>query len=126
VTLLDGPPRLSDFDPPSLDRANVAALRSRITVAAAEPFASAYPRRYGSGLAARLVDGTELAVSVEDALGDPENPLSDAEIVRKGETLLEAAGMTTALRNALVRATLDLAEGGSLAGLTDRFPDFTR
>lgn len=121
ATLLGGPPQLAAFDAPAIHRPEIAALRDRITLAVAEPYASAYPRRFGSGLVARFDDGTTVEASVPDALGDPENPLSEDDVVAKAEVLIAAAGLDTRETDAMVRAALALAEGGTVAALTDLF-----
>lgn len=124
VALIEGPPHLAAFAPPALDRPDIAALRSRIIVGATEPYASAYPRRFGTGLTARFADGTVVEVSVADALGDPENPLPEREIVAKAGRLMAAAGLNEPQSNSLIAATLALADQGTVTALTDRFPSF--
>lgn len=120
VTLLDGPPTLDAFGTIALQRPEVARLRSRISVTAGEPYASAYPRRFGSGLRAWYPDGTEREVSVLDALGDPENPLSEEAVIGKARALLHASGRGKTA-DALIRAALDLATGGDVAAVTQSF-----
>ncbi|MDB5591920.1 MmgE/PrpD family protein [Enterovirga sp.] len=121
ATLIDGPPQLAAFEPAGLGRADIAALRRRITVAVSEPYGSAYPRRFGSGLEARYQDGTTVAVAVHDALGDPENPLSRDALIAKAETLIAAAGRDADETRAVIRAALALDQGGAIAGLTHQF-----
>jgi 2-methylcitrate dehydratase PrpD len=120
TALIDGPPELAAFEPSGLGRPDIAALRRRITVGVKEPYDSAYPRRFGSGLEARYEDGTTVAVAVPDALGDPENPLSRHDVIAKAETLIAAAGRDADETGAVIRATLALDQGGAIAGLTDR------
>jgi 2-methylcitrate dehydratase PrpD len=119
VTLLDGPPTLASFEAGAIDRSDVAALRSRIEVRLAERYATAYPRRFGSGLRAELPDGAVLETSVPDALGDPENPLDDGAVIAKAVSLLAAAGLGSRA-DTIVRAALALPEGGTPAELTAR------
>lgn len=122
IALLDGAPQLAAFEGPALRRADVAALRRRIAVRAAEPFASAYPRRFGAGITLQLADGRVLRADAPDALGDPENPVSDDAIVGKARMLMGAAGLPADEVEALVAAALGLATGGSPSQLTARLP----
>ena len=84
VALLDGPPPLEAFEPAAIARADVAALRAKVEVAAAEPYVSAYPARYGAEVEVELADGTRRIARMPDALGDPENPLSVEGRAREG------------------------------------------
>ncbi len=118
VTLLGGPPPLAAFEKDGIDQPDAAALRRRVRVRLAEPYASAYPRRFGSGLEAEFADGTTLAAAAPDALGDPENPLSEHAVIAKAHSLLEAAGTKPAAAAEIARAVLSLATGGSLPELT--------
>ena len=58
----------------------------------AEPYASAYPVHLGTGVKVTLSDGVELAASRHDAKGDPEAPLSRADMVAKATMLMRLGG----------------------------------
>ncbi|MGG5819404.1 MmgE/PrpD family protein [Falsiroseomonas sp. HW251] len=119
VALLDGKPPLSAFDPPALDRADLSALRARVTVAEDPALTRAYPAHFGAAVAVTLADGTTLREAMPDALGDPENPLDDAAIVAKACMLMGSAGVAP---DAIVAAALALAEGGTVAALNAALP----
>lgn len=121
VTLLDGPPPLAVFEPPFLDNPRTAALRSKVQVAGAEPYLSAFPERYGAGIRVKTREGV-FEASVPTALGDPENPIDHARIVAKARSLLEAAGCARAQIDRLVEATLALSSGGPVAALAQALP----
>jgi 2-methylcitrate dehydratase PrpD len=120
VALLDGPPPLAAFDPPALGRADVAALRARVTVAEDPAFTRAYPAHFGAAVAVELAGGTELREEVPDALGDPENPLREDAILAKARMLMESAGV--ARPGDAIDAALALAEGAPAARLNDLLP----
>jgi 2-methylcitrate dehydratase PrpD len=120
VTLLDGPPPLSAFDPPALDRGDLAALRACVTVAAEPGFTRAYPTHYGAAIRVTLADGETLRESVPDALGDPENPLAEDAILAKARMLMESAGVARA--DGVIVAALALADGAPAAHLNDALP----
>lgn len=96
VALLRGQPQLKDFQPDAIADPAVAALRRRVSVEVGPDYEARYPARFG----AELVAGGERSV-VMDALGDPENPMSDAQIRQKAVTLMMAGGMSDAASAAL-------------------------
>lgn len=120
IVLLEGPPPLEAFEPSAFPRA--AALRRKVRLEAAEPYASAYPQRYGAGLTLRLKDGRMLAAEAPDALGDPENPVTPAQVEDKARMLLGAAGLESARIDRIVGAAAELPRGGALADLTRLLP----
>lgn len=122
VCLLKGEPQLADFDPPALAEPRIAALRERVSVAAADPYASAYPHHYGARVSVALKSGKRLEAAVTDALGDPELPLAESAIVAKAEMLLKAAGVSAANAGRTTRAALAIADGGRVAALTETLP----
>jgi 2-methylcitrate dehydratase PrpD len=120
VVLLDGAPPLAAFGPLALERADIAALRARVTVADSTAFTHAYPAHYGAAVTVTLADGTTLHEAVPDALGDPENPLAEDAILAKARMLMESAGVTRA--DAVIAAALALADGAPAAHLNDALP----
>ncbi|WP_419908224.1 MmgE/PrpD family protein [Hoeflea sp.] len=115
IVLLAGEPKLADFSTDAISRADVTALRDRVSVQLDSVFDTSYPAHYGSGVDVKLSDGRQITVNVPDALGDPENPLSDDRIVHKAQHLMMAAGLTETAANSMTDATLSLASGGNLA-----------
>ncbi len=69
-------------------RRELAALRARVTARAAEPYASAYPRAWGSAVTVTLRDGERLSVRRTHAKGDPESPLTPIELIAKARMLM--------------------------------------
>lgn len=122
AVLLDGPPQLAAFEPAALSRPDIAALRQRIVLRAAERFTSAYPQHYGARVSARLRDGQSYTAEVADALGDPENPVSGTQVAEKARTLMASAGLKPRRIAAIVAATKALANGGALRDLTRLLP----
>jgi 2-methylcitrate dehydratase PrpD len=120
VALLAGKPTLMDFEPPAIARPDFAGLRVRIVLAEAEAFSKAYPLRFGSAVSVTLHDGTTLRELVTDALGDPENPLPESDILVKAAMLLSSAGIECPQR--IMNAALSLAEGAPVSALCDVLP----
>jgi 2-methylcitrate dehydratase PrpD len=120
VTLVQGRPTLADFEPHSIARADLAALRARMTVREGDGFTRAYPMHFGSSVEVALADSTTLREAVPDALGDPENPLETDEILAKAAMLLQSAGV--AQPGPVIAAALELAEGAPVSRLNDALP----
>ena len=122
IALIDGPPMLTSFEPAALRRSDVAALRERVALAVSEPLASAYPARYGAEIVVTLTDGSTRRVVVPDAKGDPENPMTAAEVEGKARTLMSAAKVAPERIDAVVSRTMALTSGGTLDDLVALLP----
>ncbi len=103
----------SAFDAPA--RAALADLRARVKLCRAEPYASAYPRAWGSAVTVIGKDGSRVGAQRTQAKGDPEAPLSREEIIAKATMLLRYGGVHDP--DSLITALLALADGGSLPRL---------
>lgn len=117
VCLCHGPPRLEHFHASQLQAPDVAAWRKKVRVHASPHWSSRYPEHYGAGITLQLTNGTSLSATINDALGDPERPLSPNDIQRKAIQLLDAAGWPAATRDAAIHACLDAEATESPAGL---------
>lgn len=122
VTLLRGAPELADFEPDTISDLQVRALAARVSVEAAEPFASAYPARYGARMVVTSRDGGEHASDVPDALGDPENPISAERLRQKALALCAAGGVSPSMAAHLCDAAMGLADGTTLASFAAMLP----
>ncbi|MEP0203336.1 MAG: MmgE/PrpD family protein [Halioglobus sp.] len=74
-------------------RQSLTDLRAKISIAATEPWVSAYPDAWGSRVFVTLTDGDQLTAQRSFAKGDPELPLTDSEMITKAEMLLAYAGL---------------------------------
>ncbi|MDQ1079443.1 MmgE/PrpD family protein [Pseudoroseomonas cervicalis] len=101
-----GAVRLDAFAPARLRDPVLRAFMSKVSVSLAPELAEAYPRRRAARLRLELQDGTVLTHEQPTRKGDPEDPLTDAELDAKFDELagpvLGAAG-AAALR-ALIRS----------------------
>ena len=84
---------------------STSITRARVRVRQCERFDRAYPAHYG----ASVTIGGETSVA-EDALGDPERPMSDAQVREKARALMAHGGVREP--SELIEAVLsgDLAE----------------
>jgi len=98
-------------------RAALAPVREKVTIKAAEPYASNYPEAWGSAVTVLLEDGTERRASKTHAKGDPEAPLDRDEMIAKARSLLAFAGLGGGEVETMIGAVLALAEDGPLPAL---------
>lgn len=94
VSLLYGPPALEHFEPASIDDPHVTELRGKITVIECNDCTAAYPSHFGSRVSVTLADGATHAHTINDALGDPENPLQLGQLRDKCISLLRYSGLS--------------------------------
>jgi 2-methylcitrate dehydratase PrpD len=87
-----------------------------------EALTAAYPRHFGATVTLHLTDGTELRETIPDALGDPENPLPEPDLLAKARMLMASAGLAPSTTDALVGAALALAFGAPAATLNEALP----
>ena len=106
ICLLRGEPSLEDFELAAINEPEVAALRTRVKVSVGDEYQERYPARFGAEVAA----GREL-IQVEDALGDPENPVTDLQLQEKALMLLTAGGASSADSRSVIKVTLDEETG---------------
>jgi 2-methylcitrate dehydratase PrpD len=116
VSLLDGEPDLASFEPPCFERADIAALRHRTTVRIDDIFGHAVPIRFRARVTI-TIDGATHGEEIHDAKGDPANPIGPPEIEAKAMMLMRSGGVDDVAARAIVAATHELAEGGTLPAL---------
>ena len=113
TALVHGSVRLAAFEPQRLNDAATRALMKRTTAALDPEVDAAFPGRRGARVQVMLRDGRRLAHLQTDRKGDPELPLSDADLEGK---LMELAAPV--LGDAEARALLEriwaLPAGGPL------------
>lgn len=74
-------------------RAGLADLRERVSIRVAEPYASAYPRAWGSAVTVTVRGGQQLTVRRTHAKGDPEAAVSPVELIAKARMLMTYGGV---------------------------------
>jgi 2-methylcitrate dehydratase PrpD len=93
-------------------------LRAKVELREDPAYTGPYPARFGASVQVDLTDGRSVTREVPDALGDPENPLTDEQLCGKARMLMASAGYSAAAAADVIRAALALVDGGSVAGLT--------
>jgi 2-methylcitrate dehydratase PrpD len=79
--------RLAAFKDAALDDPRIRSLAARITVTEAPDLTAGYPARRGARLRVTLRDGRLLEHDQPGRRGDPEDPLTDAELIDKFDEL---------------------------------------
>lgn len=91
------------------------ALIQGITVGTAEPYASAYPKAWGARVSVLFTDGTSAAYGCENVKGDPEAPMSEAELTAKARASLTLGDVGDP--DTLIAAVLGMSTGGPVPEL---------
>ena len=115
--LTRGRPRLAHYSADALPVAATRALRRRIMLHVDSDFNQAFPDHFGARVEVALADGRRLSAGVRDAWGDPERPLTDADLATKVHDLLQFAGVSGEQSSRMVEYSLALAEQGSAAAI---------
>ena len=106
ICLLRGEPSLEDFELAAIQDPEIAALRARTEVSVGDEYEARYPARFG----AEVWIG-DTAVRVEDALGDPENPVSEVQLQQKARMLLAAGSVSSAESQSFIESALSAEQG---------------
>jgi 2-methylcitrate dehydratase PrpD len=114
TALARGRPGLSAFEAEALSDGSVRDLLQRTTVAADPELGAAYPLRWGAGVEVDADGVGQWSARRGFATGDPEAPLSDAELDAKVLGLFAWAGVESRRGRSLLRRSRRLAEDGPL------------
>ena len=110
VALLRGAPRVADFGAAARADAAIAGLCRRITVREDADLTAAFPGRMGAHVVIARTGASPLKESVASAPGDPEDPLTVAQILAKFHANAVTAGLDAAAADRLQEAVLGLPE----------------
>lgn len=111
LVALSGAPQLGDFDTAAI--AATAPIRARITLCEGTDFTGRYPAHFG----ARVRCGDH-EVSLHDTLGDPERPMTGADILAKTGALLALGGRARDLDH-VAAAALDGTNPATVATILE-------
>ncbi len=110
--LVLGKVRLDAFGDDVLHRDDIRALMNRITVSEDKELAAAYPSKRMARVHLRLADGRTFSHFQRSRKGDPEDPLTDDELISK---FVELAS-TTVSSDAVERLRDDILSGNAVPG----------
>ncbi len=114
AAVLHGRPCLAQYQPACITDAKVAALRARIQLHCSAAFNQAFPAHYGAELRLVLRNGQTLQTRIDDAWGDPENPIASDDLEKKCEDLFGHGGLDQAAIRRIIDQTLQLVDAESL------------
>lgn len=108
AALLDGRIDQSSFGDKS--RRAAAGLRSKVRLRISPQVDARYPDAWGTEVRVDLADGQRLEAVRVHCKGDPENPVSEADLATKAVALLEAAEMDQGAARSLIHAITALTD----------------
>lgn len=110
-----GEPRLSHYEGASLHDPAVVALRQRVHLHADAALQAAYPQHYGARVVVLGCDGSRSQSELRDTFGDPDRPMSVADVQGKARALMQAAGWSGARVESALAACAALPAAPDLA-----------
>ncbi|HWA41611.1 MAG TPA: MmgE/PrpD family protein [Hypericibacter adhaerens] len=115
IALMDGRVVQSSFGPEA--RARAAELRKKVEIARSPSIDAAYPDAWGADVSVETTDGRKFNALRRACKGDPENPVTSAELAVKGRMLLTEGGMTPAEADGFIASVEALTEDRPVASL---------
>jgi 2-methylcitrate dehydratase PrpD len=113
VALTKTRPMLEDFSPPFTNpKAN--AMRGKIKLVENPEITARYPKQYGARVTVVLSNGEPFVAEVQDAWGDPANPLTLQDIDTKFGALLVKVGVDGKMITMLSQAVKQIPEAKNL------------
>ena len=113
AALMDGKVTNDAYEHRAFDR--YRALVSRVSVNAAEPYVSAYPKSWGARVSVLFTNGTSAVFACENVKGDPEAPMSEAEMTAKARASLTLGGISDP--ETFIAAVLNMPDGAPVPEL---------
>jgi 2-methylcitrate dehydratase PrpD len=92
-----------------------AALRARVQLSCASEHEQRYPQRFSASLTVHMQDGSTHVCEEDSAWGDPEQPMSIADLQAKAHRMLVDVGVRDHDARALIAHCLALPGSGDLA-----------
>jgi len=117
TAFLKGAPELNDFGETARTRSDLAVLMDKVELHSDDGFTEQFPGYMGARIEIQMADGTSDNSTVATAKGDPENPMSHAELSGKFHKLANAAGISHQSAKALEEAVHALPQEPNLTRL---------
>ncbi len=107
---------LGEYTDESVRRPDVAELLKKITVRHNSELDRFFPESFPTRITIAMEDGRSYAKEVRHPKGDPENPLSEDEVVQKFRRAAAASGLTNARMNQIVESVFNLERVADVRG----------
>jgi len=117
VALLKGVPAIGDFEGAALTDPAVARLRRHTRLHVAPDFDAAFPCAYGARVGLTLANGSQFDAACPAAWGDPENPMSPADLITKFRANAAYGGAAAPAAELIVDAVLSLSDMDDMSAL---------
>jgi 2-methylcitrate dehydratase PrpD len=114
VVATSGVPTLADFEPAAIKR--LAKARARVSVRECKDITGRYPQHYGARVRCQ-----QQAVELIDTLGDPERPMSEAQIIDKARALMAWGGLSEKQANKAVKLALEGDDPAAIHKMLDKW-----
>ncbi|MET2828303.1 MmgE/PrpD family protein [Mesorhizobium shangrilense] len=115
IALADGRVDQASFDADARQR--MVDERKKVEVELAPKIDAAYPESWGAEVIVETASGRRLSAARYDAKGDPDNPVTAAELSQKARTQLVAGGTSEARADDLIGAILGLPDNRPVRSL---------
>jgi 2-methylcitrate dehydratase PrpD len=117
TAFLKGKPTISDFEPPALTEPKIMSLRAQVHLHKDAVLDAAFPNNFGARVCVITQDMQSHEVTCPAAWGDPENPMSEADLINKFVTNAAHGGLTAEATDGLLHAVLNLHDAHDLSAL---------
>lgn len=94
LALVEGSAGMEDFNETNVTDEEILALTRKVKVVENEELSALVPKKRASILNITMKDGTTLSHRVDYPKGEPENPLTDEELIQKFYSLALASGLS--------------------------------
>ncbi|ESY62375.1 MULTISPECIES: MmgE/PrpD family protein [Mesorhizobium] len=108
IALADGRVDQASFDADVRQR--MVGERKKVKLELAPSIDAAYPQSWGAEVIVETASGRRLSATRHDAKGDPDNPVTAAELSQKARTQLVAGGTSQSRADDLIGAILGLVD----------------
>ena len=119
VALSRGEPAISDFEESARSDVLIGSLREKTSLTVGRRYDSRFPQHMGSAVTINMVGGESIRVETDNARGDPENPMSMADIKQKFYRLAAFANVSEQHAEQVVAALLECGANDSMLALNE-------
>lgn len=117
TAFLKGKPAISDFELTALTEPKIISLRARVHLHTDAALDAAFPSDFGARICVTSQDMQRHEVTCPAAWGDPENPMSETDLINKFVTNADHGGLTPETTDGLLHALLHLHDAHDLSAL---------
>jgi len=119
VALSRGEPAISDFEESARGDALINRLREKTALTVGRRYDSRFPQQMGSAVVINMEGGESIRVETDNARGDPESPMSMADIKQKFYRLAAVANISKQHADQLVAALIEGGDNDSMLTLNE-------